>query len=303
MGEVLIIDVSEGVGVINFSEVAKHVTGEYLPQIHGAIVRLTSGNTFDERGFANYNGFRSIGLPVGVYGWHNPSDNAVNNKNQAMKLVEGVDALPEYPQLGVWADYETDYKNLTFEQMRQAIWKYINTFEVEFEDVTLGIYTRKYWWDDNVANAKNGYTDIPKDRPLWASNPRPYPPPLQPLDWVHRYGSGYWVLWQYSFEGEISGCPGQVDYNTFNGNMTAFRQYFGLEELPPPPAPLPAPIVPIKRVKVKDTISWVNVREQPSLDATDLGDLIKGSTVPVVEINGDFYRIGGWIHKGYVTDV
>lgn len=303
MGEALIIDVSEGVGVINFSEVAKHVTGEKLPVIHGAIVRLTEGSIFDDRGIQNYLGFRSIGLPVGVYGWHNPSDSALNNKTQALKLVAGIDALPEYPLLGVWGDYETDKKGLNFEQMRQAIWKYINTFETEFDDVTLGIYTRKYWWDENVANDTNGYTDIPKDRDLWVSNPGRLIP-LMPLDWEHRYGSNSWILHQDKWHQELSGCPGEVDYNTFNGNLTAYRQYFGLEQLPPPPEPEPVePIQYLKRVKVTGVTTYLNVRGTPDPFGPDLGELYKNTVVPVSEIDGDWYRINGWVHKGYCTDV
>jgi hypothetical protein len=38
-------------------------------------------------------------------------------------------------------------------------------------------------------------------------------------------------------------------------------------------------------------------------DGADLGELYKSTVVPVVDENGDWYRIDGWIHKGYVTDV
>jgi hypothetical protein len=91
--------------------------------------------------------------------------------------------------------------------------------------------------------------------------------------------------------------------NRYNGSLDQFEDEFDIILPDPLPDPLPEPVVPIKRVKVKDTVSWVNVRAQPDVGSTDLGDLIKASTVPVVEVNGDWYRIDGWISKEYVQDV
>jgi len=302
-GEVNIIDVSGYTGEIDFSKLEPYVRGEKSPRIDGAIVRLTDGASYDNYYLRNYNGFKALGLPVGGYGVHYVRANASANVRQAQYLIDAVDQLGEYPALGVYGDWERNPDKLGISLTRQAIWKYVYTYEEALDEI-LKAYTN-YWWTANVANPTNGATDIPKGRDGWFASWYAKTPYI-PWDWSQRYGNNCWVLWQYENRFRFDGMPGSADMSTFNGTMAEYRQYFKLEPTPAPPPPepdpLPEPIVPIKRVKVNDTVAWLNVRAQPDLGAADLGDLIKASVVPVVEVNGDWYRINGWIHKDYVQD-
>jgi hypothetical protein len=70
---------------------------------------------------------------------------------------------------------------------------------------------------------------------------------------------------------------------------------------PPPPPPQPEEIVPIKTVAINASV--LNVRSGPGQAFDDLGNLINGSTLPVVEEKGDWLRIEGWIHGGWTSQI
>jgi hypothetical protein len=88
------------------------------------------------------------------------------------------------------------------------------------------------------------------------------------------------------------------------GDVVAMYSYinanWGAVAPPNPPAPIP-PVQPLKTVKVTGVATYLNVRALPN--GADLGELYKNTVVPVVQESGDWYRIDGWIHTGYVTDV
>ncbi len=234
----LIIDLSAGVGEVNWEVLA--------PQIQGALIRATSGKEFDSRFFENYEGAAKYDVPTGVYGWHNPSDSGLNNKTQAAKLVEAIKTIQDKPKLGVYGDWETDYKVLTIAQMREAIWKYIYVVEDGTGD-PLDAYTSAGFWNEQVANSYNGYTDIPRGRLLWVANWRYTPPPWIPADWSHRYSTNCWNFWQYSNRLLLPGVNAYLDANMFNGTYQDFVDTYDLDVVipePPPPPPDPEPIPP-----------------------------------------------------------
>jgi hypothetical protein len=72
--------------------------------------------------------------------------------------------------------------------------------------------------------------------------------------------------------------------------------------VPPPPEPPPPPpvdvITPLWTGQV--TGDLLNIRNQPNpaiVPATDIGDLIRGSKVAVVEERGEWARLSGWVKK------
>jgi len=302
MGETLIVDMSEGCGVADWTLVAKHWTGELLPKVHGFIFRGTEGNIFDDRVFEYCNGVKSFGCTAwGIYGWHNPKRSASKNIAQADKLVACINTLGEIPPLGIWQDDETDYDKLTIREMRDAIWKYNDRVEngLGLESETLGKYSRKWWWYENVANPTNGWTDIPRGkpkagykpqgRPVWLCHPDSPPPFLQIDDWTHRYGENCDVFRQYSFKGEIAGVDASVDYNTFNGTLAEYVGYFDLTELPEEPE---------KTLHLAEVlVDGSSLRREPILAANTLfGKATKGTRINVTDevVNG--YRKGEmWI--------
>ena len=229
-GAVNILDASGYTGLIDFPQLEPYVSGEMQPQIHGAIVRLTDGALDDPRGFYNYEGFRYLGLPVGVYGAHYIRASATSNKRQGENFATAVKSLGEKPLLGSYGDWEKNPDKIGISAARQAIWKYILTWEDIVGDM-LKAYTNA-WWDKNVANTTNGATDIPKGRDGWFASwyaSKPY----IPWDWRQRYGDNCWVLWQYENRFKFPGVPGSVDMSTFNGTMAQFYAYFNLPGTPP----------------------------------------------------------------------
>lgn len=289
--DVLVIDQSEGCGPTDYEKVA-------ASGVDGVIFRITEGSVFDDYALRHYNGYKAVGLPIGVYCWHNPSDNAQNNLKQADKVVEFLDWAGEIPTLGVWADYETDKKGLTINQMRQAIWKYIGKLD-EYLKQPVGIYTRKGWWDAEVANAKNGWTDIPKDRKGWFANWNgKYPPPAIPEDWNRRYGQASALFWQYTNLGRVDGINASVDFNAFNGTRAEFNRYFGLETDPHPVPPPEPPAPPAEEYPRIITLTGnYNLRQEPGIHGRIITSIKRGERLKVIGEQGDWYQVSAWIHK------
>ena len=257
--DTLIVDISEGCGPVDYEDFAENSGAD------GVIFRGTEGTIFDRYAKLHWRGFESVNMPFGVYGWHNPSDSASNNRRQAEKLVELVEWGGYYPKLHLYADYETDYKNLSINQMRQAIWKYIGVVETATEEM-LKIYTGPAFWNGQVANAMNGWTDIPKDRRSWFANWNGKRPTYTiPEDWSRRYGQDGALMIQYTNRGWVAGINAAVDYSAFNGTRADFNKYFSLETQPHPvPDPDPIPDFP-ERIEIAylPEGGFVNMRAEP----------------------------------------
>ena len=233
MNDILIIDISEGCGPVDYEKVAG--------QVDGVIFRITEANRLDNYAKLHWDGFGKTGTPRGCYGWQNASDNAAQNVKQAEVFADFFQWTGQLPELGIYGDWESDKKNLTISQMRQAIWKYITVIERELQAI-LDAYTSAGFWNQQVANSTNGPTDIPKGRALWAANWRVSGPPILPWDWTQRGFS--WLLWQYSNRGRVEGINASVDLNRFNGSREDFYKHFNLEPGRPPVEPPPPPEEP-----------------------------------------------------------
>jgi hypothetical protein len=66
---------------------------------------------------------------------------------------------------------------------------------------------------------------------------------------------------------------------------------------PPDPPDKPDQVIPIERVMV--LANALNVRELPDASSKDLGELTYAAVVPVVETNGPWKKISGWIHGNW----
>lgn len=69
----------------------------------------------------------------------------------------------------------------------------------------------------------------------------------------------------------------------------------------PPPPEENGEIPTAEQVRIKANV--LNIRDKPSADSEDVGNLIHGSIVPVVEQEGDWLRIDGWIYKGWTEEI
>jgi GH25 family lysozyme M1 (1,4-beta-N-acetylmuramidase) len=284
IGEVFIIDLASTVGEIDYPQLAPYVSGELKPQIHGAIIRGADGTRADPLVSKNYEGFTSLGLPVGVYGVQYPRADAQANKRQAQILTSVVSWLGEYPKLMVWGDWERNPDNIDISATRAAIWKYIFTYGEAYPSKILGAYTNS-WWDSNVANERNGSTDIPRDRPLWAASWYTIKPYIA-WDWRHRYGEQCHTLHQYDNRFKFPGIPGRVDASTFKGSLAEYYYYFGLGPLPPGGE---------MRYNVTQAGNGLKIRSTPFIKPDNiLGTRATGSVVTPIETTGDSSRYNSY---------
>jgi len=79
------------------------------------------------------------------------------------------------------------------------------------------------------------------------------------------------------------------------------QQNWGEGVTPPEPCPNPDYISYVKRVKV--TAHVLNVRQMPSAESADLGEVLGGTIMPVTKVEGDWEKVEGWIHSNYTTEV
>lgn len=70
---------------------------------------------------------------------------------------------------------------------------------------------------------------------------------------------------------------------------------------PEPPPDEPDQVVPIERIQV--TAGALNVRELPDGSSKDLGELLRDSVVPIVDLSGSWKKVSGWIHGDWTKPV
>jgi hypothetical protein len=194
-------------------------------------------------------------------------------------------------------DCELDYDLITKMQMVDRISKFLAEFK-RLSGRDCGIYTRKSWWDAEVAPPP-GNTDIPRGCPLWVANYTTAAKPAIPFDWAKRYGPDAWVFWQYSADGNDQGfrfgaASDDIDINRFNGSIATFNSVFKTNIKPlitPPPVPDPA----IGQYVV--TSAAVNIRSSAQVAPNNIiGSTIAGTIVTVIE------QTASWSHAKFVQD-
>jgi lysozyme len=168
-------------------------------------------------------------MPVGFYWYFRPQHNPTKQANYFCDLIEEKDwKLP--PVL----DIETD-GGLGNSVVGSACAEFVGRVYERTETWPI-IYTRGYFWNDNVA-----YRSIFDECDLWVARytwkAKPWgnlfeSPKLAPNYWKT------WTFWQYSDENNKAvqyGGPGppsgddDVDLNWFNGDQAAFDDYYKTE--------------------------------------------------------------------------
>ncbi len=163
------------------------------------------------------------------------------------------------------------------------------------------LYSRKQWLEDYL------YPDrlVPVD--LWLAQyanvqgayaPEKTPPPDLPKGfstWLIHQTGGYCKPF-------CNAASKVLDYDRWNGTEEDVRTYFGYTEQPEPPTPPepPDPDEPLF-VGVVTAEPYLNIREYPTTQSKDLGDLFPGMHVNVYEIVPNWYRIDdGWVASAWV---
>lgn len=193
------------------------------------IIRAGQGNWKDPDFDTSWKNAKGI-LPRASYFYY---DNRYPPQDQARKYWETI----KYDLEGVcWLDLEDRQAGV------YAGWRNWYDFIAElkriYPAVRIGIYTNFFYWMDYITYATNAQRDYFGQFPLWLANygdtgsdplnPN-YADVLVPLPWLD------YVILQTGTPaiGEAVGVESKdVDYNQFNGGLTSFFSFFGLE-LPP----------------------------------------------------------------------
>lgn len=222
------------------------------------------------------------------YWWRNPSDVGTGKKQaeQMARILENLVSVHggKFSDLKyngkplVWLDVDPVYTaggepEMSQNQMENGIWKFIYRID-ELLGAEVGIYTSQYAWTSVTGPGHNRSTDIPKDRPLWVSNPKTSGSPLIPWDWEKRYGLDCWKIWQHSFTGKIPGIMkpnsptviATVDLNRANGSLEWFNSQFNTDLAPKSVVVTPPPPVVIQPDRIEIEIQGadtLNLRSTP----------------------------------------
>lgn len=220
----------------------------------------------------------------------------------------------------VWLDVEQQQASLgeppaDQDFMENQIWKFINNID-KLLGAQVGIYTSKYAWTCVTGPGHNRNTDIPRDRPLWISNPGSKQPAI-PWDWEKRYGPSYYDLWQYSFTGKVPGImkpntpsvQAAVDLDRSKvDSLDWFNKRFGTALQPktiiaPPPPVTEQP----KRIEIEMAAGQkLNLRKAPfgtvcaqtwdGVQFPVIGQALDGQGQPWWQIGPEMY-VAGWYCK------
>lgn len=199
------IDISKWQGDVDWEAVA-------ADGIVFAFVRVSDGlNTPDNYFDQNWAQARAAGIYTGVYQFFRPSQDPIAQADLLLDRMGplGPDDLP--PVIDV-----EDAGGLSGAQITDAIHTWIDRVESQL-GVTPLIYTGRYFWQDNV-----GSSDF-SDYPLWIAHYTQGCPNI-PDQWSD------WVFHQYTDSGSVAGVSGNVDMNTFNGDLTALLDFAGAGE-------------------------------------------------------------------------
>ena len=198
------VDVSSWQGHIDWTSVA-HAGIRY------AIVRIGDGTYHDPDFATNWAGARRAGLIRGAYQYFEPRTDALTQANLAVAAVGrlGPGDLP------VTLDVEKPSPGVTPAQYAAAIRRWVDRVYTGTGRHPI-IYTGRYYWDPYVASS--AFNTLP----LWHAQYTSASCPNIDDRW-HT-----WTFWHYTSSGSVSGIPGRVDRDRFNGSFTELQALAGI---------------------------------------------------------------------------
>ena len=164
-------------------------------------------------------------MPVGYYWYWRPQFSGLLQANYFCDLIEAKDW-----RISPWADIEAPLLGMSKNQATDRLEEFVE--QIGFRLGYPAIYTRGYYWNDNIAY-----------RPLWGSLdlaiarytalPEPWGNPgdedkLRPRDWND------WLFWQWSADrppngrgAEFGAQSNSIDLDYYNGSQKDFDTEFG----------------------------------------------------------------------------
>jgi GH25 family lysozyme M1 (1,4-beta-N-acetylmuramidase) len=241
----------------------------------------TGQNNYEDKMFrSHYAEAKKRKMRIGL--WHFVQPNLVNATEQAMTFVKIYKSLPVRERIialdceDISFKTELGYSVTTPIGKSQYTWlvsTMVNTIIREIPDIRIGIYTRKFFWNEWVYTPGTPYTfnGVQYVTPDWSKY----------WLWVASYNAGSpylpapWQTWTFWQDGAdlTAGCDRKVDRDTFNGTPQAMDTFFGIPQPVTPPVIVTPPIVvpPTVTPKVVIPKTALRVRKDPSLTARIIG--------------------------------
>ena len=193
----------------------------------GVIIRATIGNYYTDSMFSeNWQRANDAGLLVGGYHVFNPTNSAIS---QIQRFIDVIGArVSDFPHT-IDVELSVGQGPYTITTNLKACMPYVPRVRGKLP----AIYTRKYFWDDNIAGDVTDWTIYP----LHVANYTTAPSPHLPRAWSD------WYLWQLSADGNYKGATygvesAHVDLNRYRGSLADLRKFCGLDAQPvPAPGP------------------------------------------------------------------
>lgn len=269
---------------------------------HGVILRASIGVQEDLKFDTHWAGLTAEGKPVGAYHYLISYLNGVYQAEAMLDVLGSRVPVIWKPGVGwvkgVVLDCEQN-DGLTPSALAARIKAFVLTIKAAHPDWEVVIYTRGYWWNENVGTAELAFFAtlllwIARYHPTathpWDDNPYS---PLRPLPWQT------WAAWQWSADGNNQGD----EYGVSSDDIDLDR--LRLAPVVPPPDPLPIPpgdCDPLPRLKV--LTNNLNVRSAPvvSVPSTGpgsnvVGTLAAGTEIEVLDLSIERYD-RAWVEHG-----
>jgi hypothetical protein len=253
---VFLSDVSFYQGVIDFAKMKQHV--------NGVIIRAGQKHYLDSRFIANWSGAKAHGIPRGSY-WFYDSRHAP--KAQAQLWWNAI--ANDRGELAHFLDLEESYGGA------YTGWKNWQMCLQEFErlsngKVKIGIYTGPGYW--NTYKPLGDNLSYFAKFPLWIAHYGVANPTI-PAPWTR------WLFWQYGVNPprpakDYGVETMELDSNHFNGSLTEYNKYFGLDgTIPDPPSASNAwrVIAPALNVRIGPGVAY-----KTATSAMQRGDIVEG---------------------------
>ena len=196
------IDVSHWQGTINWSSVKS-------AGISFAYIKATEGTSYKDPEFsANYLHAYNAKVIRGAYHFAQPSSSSGSAQATYFAANGGAWSADNLTLPGM-LDLEGGCYGMSTTSMRSWILSFYNTYKAKTtRDVV--IYTSPSWWN----TCTGSWTGMYSLSPLFVANWTTASDPTIPN------GFPYATLWQYTDSGSVSGVPGAVDRDRFNGTST-----------------------------------------------------------------------------------
>jgi lysozyme len=178
-----------------------------------AFAKATEGITFVDPNFSdNWKKIKAAGLVRGAYHFFLPLKDANEQAQNFLKVLGKLESgdLPPVLDLEHFPErVEEEWKQVELPERIIRVQKWLDIVERATGRKSL-IYTSDGFWGTYMKHTK-----VFTKYPLWVANYGT----LQPLVPADNWGGNGCIFWQYTETGIVTGVPGKVDKNEFQGSF------------------------------------------------------------------------------------